>query len=410
MNLALCYPSVLPARGGCETYIADLVRRLVRDGHEVHLYACRWDASSLPREVQAHRLTMRRGPRFLRPWRFGAACARALADARHDVSVGFDKTWGLDVLYPQGGLHAASARYNLRKFRHPLVRGAARLFKALDLAHWSYSLLERRQYRGDERPLIVVNSHMVQRHFENYHGTDPDTLRVIPSAIDPERFDEGDRAACRRDWRAAWGVAPGETVALFIAMNYRLKGLAPLLHAVHRLRGRPLRLLVVGNPRTAPYERLARRLGVAGQVTFLGPRRDIKNCYFAADFLVHPTFYDPCSLVVLEALACGLPVITTRYNGARELLSPPREGYEIDEPHDHAHLAWCMERLLDAERRAACSRAARYTAGQWTFEHHYEALLAVFAEAAARKRVPAGAVPAAPQEGQAADRAVGTSL
>jgi UDP-glucose:(heptosyl)LPS alpha-1,3-glucosyltransferase len=89
--------------------------------------------------------------------------------------------------------------------------------------------------------------------------------------------------------------------------------------------------------------------------------------------------------VVLEAMACGLPVITTGYNGASELLSPPREGYVIDDPHNHQQLAWCLERLLDPERRSACAQAARQTAARWTFEEHYRQLLAVFEEAAQRK-------------------------
>jgi UDP-glucose:(heptosyl)LPS alpha-1,3-glucosyltransferase len=107
---------------------------------------------------------------------------------------------------------------------------------------------------------------------------------------------------------------------------------------------------------------------------------------------VHPTFYDPCSNVVLEALACGLPVITTRYNGASELLSGEREtraeGYVIADPHDVPRLAWALTQLLDAERRAGCSAAARRNAAGWTFERHYQRLLGILAEAApgARRR------------------------
>src|SRR5262245_65958836 len=85
MDVAFCYESVVPARGGCETYIADLARRLARDGHAVHLYACRWDADRLPAEMRFHRLSAPRRQRFLRPWRFAAACERALAGTRHDV-------------------------------------------------------------------------------------------------------------------------------------------------------------------------------------------------------------------------------------------------------------------------------------------------------------------------------------
>jgi UDP-glucose:(heptosyl)LPS alpha-1,3-glucosyltransferase len=125
MDIALCYESVLPARGGAETYIGDLSRRLARDGHAVHLYAARWDAAALPAATHYHRVPVFGGPRFLRPWRFGAACLEALQNSHHDVSLGFDKTWGQDILYPQGGLHAASAEQNLLKFPTALARGVA---------------------------------------------------------------------------------------------------------------------------------------------------------------------------------------------------------------------------------------------------------------------------------------------
>jgi UDP-glucose:(heptosyl)LPS alpha-1,3-glucosyltransferase len=88
---------------------------------------------------------------------------------------------------------------------------------------------------------------------------------------------------------------------------------------------------------------------------------------------------------VLEALACGLPVVTTRFNGASELLGPPKNGYVVANPHNHAELAAAMTQLLDPVRRAGCAQAARRAAVDWTFEQHYRQLVQVFAEAAARK-------------------------
>ena len=387
MNIALCYDQVFPARGGCSTYITDLARRLVADGHEVHLYASAWDAASLPASLRYHRLAIPRSPRFIRPWRFGAACEGAVHIGGHQVSVGFDKTWGQDILYPQGGLHVASARQNLHKYPRRALRGLARLAKCCDLAHWSFAALERRQYLGRKRPLIIVNSEMVRRHFQQFYGSGSAELRVLYSAIDPSRFVAHDRPRRRLEWRERWGIRRQETVGLFVAMNYRLKGLEPLLRAVGRLpAGSAFRLLVTGNQRTQRYEQLARRLRIADRVHFLGPRRDMLNCYFASDFLVHPTFYDPCSLVVLEALACGLPVITSRYNGASELMQPPHDGYVIADPHDHAQLAACMEQFLDPGRRGASAEAARRTAAAWTWDHHYQQFVQILGEAAARKQ------------------------
>jgi len=235
---------------------------------------------------------------------------------------------------------------------------------------------------------------MVRHHFASRLKISPDRIQVIRSAIDPGRFPQHDRLRVRQEAREHWGLAPGEIAGLFLAKNYRLKGLAPLLCAVDALLQRPefrgapppLRVLVCGSDRTSSYERQAARLGITPHVRFVGRCDDIRAAFFSADFLVHPTFYDPCSLVVLEALACGLPVITTRYNGASELLSPPREGFVTEDPHNQEHLAWCMSQFLDPIRRATCAQAARRTASQWTFDLHYRQLLQVFTEAAARKR------------------------
>jgi UDP-glucose:(heptosyl)LPS alpha-1,3-glucosyltransferase len=387
MDIALCYESVLPARGGAETYIGDLARRLARDGHAIHLYACRWDVLSLPASTHFHRLDVPAGPRFLRPWRFAAACEQALRGTRHDVTVGFDKTWGQDILYPQGGLHVASAAHNLLKFPHAWERGLAAAGKWLSPAAWSFARLERKQYLGPNRPLVLVNSLMVRGHFEQFYGIPPESVRVVRSAIDPFRFAADDRLRRRQEERDRWGVPAADTVGLFVAMNYRLKGLAPLLRAVALVpRDRPFRLAVVGNPKFGRYQRLAGRLGIADRVVFLGHRDDPKDAYFASDFLVHPTFYDPCSLVALEALACGLPVITTRYNGASELLSPPTDGVVIDNPHDAPALASAMTTMLDHTYRAGASQAARQVGNRWTFEHHYRAMLEVFGEVRRTKR------------------------
>ncbi len=233
---------------------------------------------------------------------------------------------------------------------------------------------------------------MVRRHMEEWYDVDPDNLRVLSIAPLPERFDEHDRPRRRHEARSRWELHPHRPTALFAGMNYRLKGLEPLLHALHRLGEKAPTLLVTGASATSGCARLARRLGLADRVRFAGYCPDMRDAYFAADLLVHPTFYDPCSNVVLEALACGLPVITTRNNGASEFLRPTgekgicAEGLLLDNPHNHARLAWCLEQLLDPARRSACARAARHTAAEWTFEHHYRGLLAILNEAAARKK------------------------
>lgn len=387
MDIAFCYESVLPARGGAETYISDLSRRLARDGHRVHLLASRWDESALPDSLVYHPITPVRGPRFLRPWRFGQACLAELANFPHDVSVGFDKTWGQDILYPQGGLHAASQYHNRLKFRSQPMRTLASFVKQFDLAYHSFARLERQQYLSGHKPIIVVNSEMVRRHFSQYYAMGSRSIHMIRSAIDPLRFVAEDRPKRRHQQRTSWGVGPDMPVGLFVAMNYRLKGLAPLIQAAAELpRDQKSLFVIVGHPKTGRYQRLAERLGVQDRFLFLGHRNDPRDAYFAADFLVHPTFYDPCSLVALEALACGLPVLTTRYNGASELLNDPQAGLVIDNPHDSANFSRAIQRLMGHDFRRVLAKNARQVAESWTFEHHYQAMLELFEQTAEAKR------------------------
>jgi UDP-glucose:(heptosyl)LPS alpha-1,3-glucosyltransferase len=212
----------------------------------------------------------------------------------------------------------------------------------------------------------------------------------LHAAIDPERFTADDRLARRDRERQSWGVTQQDVVGLFVGMNYRLKGLDPLLRSlVHVPKDCRFRLAVIGSEKVSRYQSRARRLGVDDCVTFLGFRRDPRDAYFAADFLIHPTFYDPCSLVVLEALACGLPVVTTQYNGASELLSPPADGLIVNDPHDARELGRVISEMCDPARLPGRKAAAAEAGRRWTFEDHYRQLLGVFEEVVARKRAAA---------------------
>lgn len=385
LRIALCYDKVYPERGGMEVFIVDLIRRLTQDGHEVHLFAWQRDVEALPSSLVFHQLPHHWTPRFLRPWQFAQECERALKQHRFDVTVGFVKTWGQDVLILGGGLHVANADHNLLKYKSRWARWLARAWRNLDICYWSYLLLERQQIARRYRPLVVAVSDMVKRHCQEYYHIPAEQIRVIHAAIDPKRFCQRGRLCLREETRRMLGVLPQESVALFVGHNYALKGLVPLLHAMHVLRGKPIHLLVCGSRKDEQYRQLAARLGILDRVHFLGYQRDVRRCFFAADFMVHPTFYDPCSLVVMEALACGLPVVTTRYNGAAELLTPPLDGFVLDDPHDHWRLAEYLDLLSQPDIRQKCSQHAQQAASRWTMEHLYQALLGVFYEVAARK-------------------------
>jgi len=177
-------------------------------------------------------------------------------------------------------------------------------------------------------------------------------------------------------------------LALVVAHNFRLKGVPAALRAVRRLRseGRKIHLAVVGGRRLQPWRRAARRQGVDRHVTFVGPAGETVPYYAAADVYVHPTYYDTCSLVVLEAAAAGLPVITTRLNGVAELLDDGRDSLLISDPADDCTLAEHLRRLFDPDLRRRLGSAARDTALRHPFTGNVDQLLALYHEIASRRR------------------------
>jgi UDP-glucose:(heptosyl)LPS alpha-1,3-glucosyltransferase len=148
---------------------------------------------------------------------------------------------------------------------------------------------------------------------------------------------------------------------------------------------RPIHLLVCGGGKIGPFRGLVERLGLSRFVRLIGFAPDVKACFHASDFFVLPSYYDPCSLVVFEALACGLPVITTRCNGAGEVMTEGREGFVVPSPDAHEALADALNRMCDDPARRAMSRAAVALGEAQSFDNHVSRLLGVFEEVAVKR-------------------------
>jgi UDP-glucose:(heptosyl)LPS alpha-1,3-glucosyltransferase len=173
-----------------------------------------------------------------------------------------------------------------------------------------------------------------------------------------------DAATARDAFRRRHGLGPDDVAVLFVARNYVLKGLQPLLDAFAKIGRQPnrSRLIVCGSRRDSRFRRQARRLGVADRVLFLGFVDDVRECFAGCDVFAFPTFYDPCSLVVLEAMNAGLPVVTTRQNGAGELLIEGVDGFVIASP-------WAQPQLADRLGRLVCNAELRRRMGEAAHRH-----------------------------------------
>jgi UDP-glucose:(heptosyl)LPS alpha-1,3-glucosyltransferase len=380
MRIALVIEQYDPARGGVEQWTCQFARQLDQWGHEVHVIARRFG------NVFAHRVIRHYVPDARSRLAFAAAAEQKLRrlapDIIHDTGAG----WHANVFQPHGGSRLAAFQQNLLllpAWARPLKVRASQLLPR----YRQFQQLAARQYANDGR-LILALSKMVAHDLQRWHGVSRERIRVIYNGVDTNRFSPGHRQTHRAATREQLGVQADEVLLLIVAHNPALKGVPALLAAVGTLRrqGLPVRLAVVGARHVGRYRRLAKRWGAAGLTTFVGPVGDPVPYYAAADVYVQPTLYDPCSLVVLEALASGLPVVTSRFNGAGELLTEGCQGYVVNDPLDWRRLADCIRPLADADRRKQMSAAARALALQHTMERNCREILDVYHQVASVAR------------------------
>lgn len=381
MRVGLVIDYFDPHRGGAEHWTFQFARRLLARGHEVHVVAQGFGPAGAALPVFAH-------PMGRINSRLGRAAAaeetlRTLSlDVIHDIGLG----WHSDVLQSEDGSRLAQWEQKLMLLP-PMLRPLKRAMIRVLPRYRNFRKLMARQY-GDPGRIVLAVSRMCARDYRRFHGVSPQRIRLVYHGTDNERFSPVHRDRWRDPVRQELGIGDDEVMYLFVGHDYLRKGLSTAIRATGRLvrEGLPARLVVVGGNGPGRYGWLARRHGAARAVTFVGRADDPVPYYSAADVFVLPTFYDPCSLSVSEAAACGLPSVTTRHNGAGELLSEGIDGYVLPDPADDAALAARMQSLLDPWLRERMGIAARRLALEYTLERNCDEIVSVYREISARRK------------------------
>jgi UDP-glucose:(heptosyl)LPS alpha-1,3-glucosyltransferase len=206
---------------------------------------------------------------------------------------------------------------------------------------------------------VICNSQMVADEIGRYYAVPADKLTVIYNGVDTAVFHPGLAEEFRAATRAAAGIPATAPVLLFVGSGFERKGVPQLLQAFAAAGRRDMHLVVVGaDRRLRAMQALAQRLGLGGRVHFTGPLKDVRPWYGAADGFVLPTLYDPCPNAALEALACGLPILTSTTCGAREWVTAGENGWVVD-ALDGPGLAAGLDDLAALAGQAAPRQAAR---------------------------------------------------
>jgi UDP-glucose:(heptosyl)LPS alpha-1,3-glucosyltransferase len=362
-------------KGGAERYLVDLCARMVDNGFEVHVYAEHWDEEN-PR-MHYHRIKTIPFPKSLQLISFARRATREMKQGNYDITLGVGNTLETDILQPHGGVHWAWFWRSLRAYDSLFLWTIKFLGRILSPKQWVNGWIEDAPYKRERFSKVIAISDMVKQDILRWYGISEDRIDVIYNGVDIERFHPRNRQY-REEIRKRYGIGD-EFVILFVSNNFRMKGLRYLLDALFRLKKEghsPFKLLILGRDRQNPYLRLAKKLEILEEVIFAGSTDEPEKYYGAADILAHPTFYDACSLTVLEALASGLPVITTLSNGASGILTNGQGGFVIKDPRDIKILCEKIAYFFDEGKRQESSFHAHQCMRRYSVERNYSEMVA----------------------------------
>jgi UDP-glucose:(heptosyl)LPS alpha-1,3-glucosyltransferase len=322
------------------------------------------------------RVPMFRRPAWLQSQTFAVALRRPLRTQHFDiVHVHNPQGIGADV-YTAHSCHAAYLAMRRAE------GGAAAWLSRIYPPHVVELAFERYCYRSSPG-IVIALTPVVQTELERHIGLDPARIRVVPNGVDLDTFRPPDsREAARRAFAPSSAQTPaGAPVLLFAGYEFERKGLAQVIEALAQLADARPHLWVAGGADAAPYARLAKRAGVADRVHFLGHQAEMTPLFQAADAFVLPTSYEPFGLVLIEALACGTPVITSRLAGMAGWMEDGAEGLLLDRPEDARELAAAIARFVGGrDDWPRMQRAARTLAEGFGWDEIWRQTRAVYEE------------------------------
>ncbi len=344
--------------GGAERFIESALGALAEKGVTLTLITREWKGSAERSVILCNPFHI---GRLWRDWGFARSVQARLARNRFALVQSHERIAGCDVFRAGDGVHAAWLQARNR------TQGSLARF-ATWISPWHRYMLraEATMFADPRLRAVICNSRMVANDVRRFFRVAEEKLHVIYNGIDSEHFSPKLREFHRVSVRDDLAIPANSVIYLFVGVGFDRKGVKQLIAAFAKLPDEQAHLVIVGKDRKqSAYEAQADALKISNRVRFCGPQQDVRPFFGAADVFVLPTLYEPLSNAVLEALASGLPVITSTRSGAAELITHGISGFVCDALDTDA-LALHMTALKDQEFRESAGRAARASVQQFT--------------------------------------------
>lgn len=350
MKIALSFPGC-HRRGGVERIIYECAKFLSTREHDVTVFANDYEQNGA--RFQYHHVPMRSALKVLRPVAFHGSCVEAMRGGRFDAH----GTFG--CVCPEGGVYWAQSVHaawldKAKALRPPF--SLARWKQRLNPIHPLLLRYEKSHFaKGGYRRIIALTPE-VKEDLHHYYGVPGEDVDVVPNGYAPEEFNVVRSAEMREGVRKELGYLPDQKVIVFVANELDRKGYPALLDAIESMGDPRLRLLVAGRMAPPPHP----------LVTYVGSANDVARYYAAADVFGLPTLYEAWGLVIIEAMAAGLPVLTSRLAGASVAVREGATGNLLDDPRDQSEIVRKLRPLVEGEHAPPGEISASVSRYAWS--------------------------------------------
>ncbi|HHC4883290.1 TPA: lipopolysaccharide glucosyltransferase I [Escherichia albertii] len=352
MIVAFCLYKYFPF-GGLQRDFMRIASTVAARGHHVRVYTQSWEGDC-PKAFELIRVPVKSHTNHGRNAEYYAWVQEHLKTHPADRVVGFNKMPGLDVYF------AADVCYAEK------VAQEKGFFYRLTSRYRHYAAFERATFeQGKSTKLMMLTDKQIA-DFQKHYQTEPERFQILPPGIYPDRKYSEQIPGSREIYRQKNGINEQQNLLLQVGSDFVRKGVDRSIEALaslpESLRHNTL-LFVVGQDKPRKFEALAEKLGVRSNVRFFSGRNDVSELMAAADLLLHPAYQEAAGIVLLEAIAAGLPVLVTSVCGYAHYIADANCGTVIAEPFCQEQLNEVLRKVLtQSPLRAAWAENARHYA------------------------------------------------
>ncbi len=359
--------------GGAEQFVQGYIHQLAEAGHDIHIFANQWSPSNHP-NIHLHHVSSFKFNAFIRTLSFAWFAARAVGKESFDIVQSHEKTWKQDVYRVGDGCHKEWLKQ--RKCFIPALKG---FFLSYNPFHQLILKLEKNLFESGQCKKFIAISQMVKNDILKHYHCSQENISVVYNGVDLKRFHPENKNKHRGNVRKELGIPEKSVLILFVGSGFERKGLKALLQATQHLRPEDWRLLIMGKGKWSKYLQFAPE-NLRGRIIYKEPVPDIEKYYSAADIFALPSIYEPFGNANLEALASGLPVITTRHCGAADIIRHRQDGLIVETPESSQEIAENINILFDPALRQSMGQNGRALAEKFSVEKNTHEMLKTYQE------------------------------